>query len=290
MKGKIFQNNDAKKKLEVWYQVFLEKIDFPTESKYVETSLGSNHVLIAGDKTKPPLLCLHSMLTSSAHLVSELQELLDHYHIIAPDLPGQSIRGLETRLSYKDDSFAEWLHELVQNMDLKRFDLLGISLGGFAALQFTKIHTQKVRNLILIVPAGIVRGSVWEGIKKMAIPSVLYQLNPSEERLKKFVDPLLTTWDDDWAHYIGDAFTNFKPDLRIPPLISDGELQDWQIPTLVFAGEEDISFPGKPMLQRLKSQNPDIQTELMRNCKHSPPTTPEFRKWLSKQVMKFLKA
>ena len=288
MSKKIFRDDSAKKKLEEWFQIFLGKINGPTESIFVETSDGSNHILVAGDKSKPPLFCLHSMLTSSAHFVSELQPLLDHYHIIAPDLPGQSVRGLETRFSYKDNSFANWLKEIVDELDLEKIDLLGVSLGGFAALQFADVYPDKVQNLVLIVPAGIVRGSTWEGIKKMAIPSILYQFNKSEERLRRFVDPLLTTWDYDWGHYIGDAFTYFRPDLRIPPLISNETLKEWEISTLVFAGEDDISFPGKPIVTKLKSNNPEIQTELMEDCKHSPPTTPEFRKWLSEKILGFL--
>lgn len=288
MRNKIFQNGSAKEKLEEWYQVFLKRIDPTTESIAVETSFGTNHILKAGDDSRPVLLCLHAMLTSSAHLVSELQPLLDHYQIIAPDLPGQSVRGLEARFSYKDNSFADWLLEIVNELNLENINLLGVSLGGFAALQFAKVHSGKVQNLILIVPAGIVRGSVWEGVKKMAIPSILYHFQRSEERLKKFVDPLLTTWDEEWGHYIGDAFTLFKPALRIPPLISDRELKKWDISTIVFAGEDDISFPGKPMIEKVKLNNPDIQTELLENCKHSPPTTPEFRKWLSARILDFL--
>lgn len=290
MKSKIFRDESGRENLEEWYQLFLNKIEASTEFAYVETSLGSNHILKVGDKSKPPLLCLHSMLTSSAHLVSELQLLSDHYHIIAPDLPGQSIRGLETRFSYKDNSFADWLLEIINELGLGKIRLLGVSLGGFAALQFAEIYPEKVHSLVLIVPAGIVRGSTWEGIKKMAIPSIRYQFNKSEENLKKFVDPLLTTWDDDWGHYIGDAFTHFKPDLRIPPLVSDKTLSEWPVPTIVFGGEDDISFPGKAMVQKLKSNNSDIQTELIRDCKHSPPTTPEFRKWLSKKILNFLKS
>ncbi|MDZ7721143.1 MAG: hypothetical protein U5K72_20140 [Balneolaceae bacterium] len=107
MDNKIFQNDHAKEKLEEWYQLFLNKIDTPTESIQVETSFGTSHVLKAGDDSKPVLLCLHSMLTSSAHLVSELNPLLDHYQIFAPDLPGQFVRGPEVRFSYKDNSFSD---------------------------------------------------------------------------------------------------------------------------------------------------------------------------------------
>lgn len=288
MKKKIFRNDQAKEKLEEWYQIFLDKIDGSTESIHFETSFGTNHVLKVGDESKPVLVCLHSMLTSSAHLVSELQRLLKNYQIIAPDLPGQSVRGLETRFSYDDNSFADWLLEILDGLGLEKIHLLGVSLGGFAALQFAKVYPERVQNLVLVVPAGIVRGSVWEGIRRLAIPSILYQLNQTEDRLKKFVDPLLSTWDEDWGHYIGDSFTLFKPDFRIPPLISDEELKNWKIPTYVFAAEEDISFPGKPMVQKLQINNPGIRTELMKDCKHSPPTTPEFRKWLSKKILNFL--
>jgi pimeloyl-ACP methyl ester carboxylesterase len=284
---KIFRDDSGRENLEEWYQRFLNKIVSQKESVHVKTSFGPNHILKVGDKTKPPLLCLHSMLTSSAHLVSELQLLLNHYYIIAPDLPGQSVRGLEKRFSYKDNSFADWLLEIINELRLEKIKLLGVSLGGFAALQFGEVYPEKVQNLVLIVPAGIVRGSTWEGIKKMAIPSIMYQFNKSEENLKKFVDPLLTSWDDDWGHYIGDAFTYFKPDLRIPPLISNKTLKEWSLSTLVFAASDDVSFPGKMMIHKLESNNTEIQTELMRGCKHSPPTTPEFRKWLAVRIRKF---
>lgn len=288
MTKKVFKNDRAKEKLEEWYQIFLSKIDHPAESVYVETSYGPNQMLKAGREDKPVLFCLHSMLTSSAHLVSELQYLLSHYQIIAPDLPGQSVRGLERRFSYQDNSFAKWLGEIVDGLGLNQIHLLGVRPGGFAALQFAKLYPERVQNLVLIVPAGIVRGSIWEGVRKMAIPSLFYQINPSEERLRKFVDPLLSTWDKDWAHYLGDSFKLFYPDFRIPPLLSEEEWIDWDVETIVFAAEDDISFPGKPMIQKLKSCNAEIQTELMADCKHSPPTTYEFRRWLGKRILKFM--
>lgn len=152
MKNKIFRNDQAKEKLEEWYQTFHNKIDAPTESINVETSFGSNYVLKAGDPSKPVLLSLHSMLTSSAHLASELHRLLKHYQTIAPGLPGQSVRGLEIRFSYDDNFFADWLLEIVDGLGLKEINLLGVSQGGFAALQFARAHPERVQNLVLIVP------------------------------------------------------------------------------------------------------------------------------------------
>ena len=84
----IFKNDEARKRLDEWYQTFLNRAVIETTSHEVPTSYGNNHVLMAGDSEKPPIVCLHSMLTSSAHLVSELTALASHFQIIAPDLPG----------------------------------------------------------------------------------------------------------------------------------------------------------------------------------------------------------
>ncbi|MDZ7721144.1 MAG: alpha/beta fold hydrolase [Balneolaceae bacterium] len=60
---------------------------------------------------------------------------------------------------------------------MEKINLLGISLGGFAGLQFAKVYPGNVNNLILIVPAGVVCRSIWEDVKKMAVPSILYRFN-----------------------------------------------------------------------------------------------------------------
>ncbi|MEM7393611.1 MAG: alpha/beta hydrolase, partial [Verrucomicrobiota bacterium] len=70
---------------------------------------GNSHVLLAGPPDGPPLVCLHAMRTGSAFLTSELNLLLDRFRVIAPDLPGQSVRGPQLRMSLTDDSHVQWL-------------------------------------------------------------------------------------------------------------------------------------------------------------------------------------
>jgi 2-hydroxy-6-oxonona-2,4-dienedioate hydrolase len=98
LRDTIIKNKAARDRLERWYQRFLERIPVKTGSREIETSFGKTHLLTMGDPSKPPLVCLHSMMTSSAHLATELVALLDNFYIIAPDIPGQSVRGLPVRL------------------------------------------------------------------------------------------------------------------------------------------------------------------------------------------------
>ena len=283
----IFKNDEARKRLDEWYQTFLNRAAIETTSHEVPTSYGNNHVLMAGDSEKPPIVCLHSMLTSSAHLVSELTALASHFQIIAPDLPGQSVKGLPVRLSYSDYSHSDWLHEILDGLNLKTAHLLGVSLGGFVARQYATAHPYNVSSLTLIVPAGIASGSLSRGLTKMALPIILYKFRPTEKNLQRLVDPLITTWDDDWAAYLGDSFNDFIPNFKIPPLASDEELNQLTMPCLVVGAEKDISFPGQKVIDRVNSQIPSVETELISDSKHSPPTTPEFRAWLGNRILEF---
>lgn len=280
----VFKSDAAKARLQRWYDRFMAKIDVQNESKVVETSFGSSHVLAVGDPSKPPMVCLHAMLTSSAHVLSELSLLAQDYYLLAPDIPGQSVKGIPARLSYTDDSHARWLREVVDGLELDSFDLLGVSLGGFVSGQFASNYPERVKSLTLIVPAGIVQGSLVSGFSKMAWPMMKFRMNQSEKNLRGLLEHLVTTWDDDWSHYIGDSFLDFNPNMKIPPLATDVELSKLTMPVLVVAAEHDISFPGEAMIDRLQGKVPNLKTELLKGAKHSPPTTPEFREWLYKRV------
>ena len=122
----------------------------------------------------------------------------------------------------------------------------------------------------------------------MALPMLRYRLRPSEANLKRLLQPIITEWDEDWANYIGDTTRDIKLDPRIPPLAADDDLRRLRVRTLVIAADEDISFPGGPMVDRVQSLIPNAETELLRQCKHCPPTTPEFRSWLGERVRLFL--
>lgn len=286
--ARIFKSDEAKARLAEWYDRFLAKIPGPVERREVPTAYGPSHVLLAGDPANPPLVCCHGSLASSAHLLSELVPLLSRYRLIGLDLPGQSVKGPPVRMNYKDGSLAKWVVEVIDGLGLERFDLLGVSWGGFAARVTASLVPQRVKKLVLLVPAGVVTGPVWKGVTQMAIPLTLYKLFPSERRKKRFFNALFTSWDNDWADYMGDAFRDFVLDLRIPPTATDAQLRGLTMPVLVVGAAHDVSFPGAKLLSRVKAVVPNVETELLADSKHSPPFTPEFREWLAERVTRFL--
>jgi len=286
----IFKSEAGRARLEGWYERFLGRVRVPVERREVPTSRGPSHLLLAGDPQNPPLVILHGALASAAHVLPELSLLSQRFRLIVPDLPGQSPRGIQRRFPLRDDSLGGWLLELLDALGVGQFTLAGISWGGFVARQAASIAPGRVRQLILLVPAGIVSGPPWPGLTKIAIPMALYRMSPTPARLRRFVEPLFSTWDDDWAQYMGDAIRDFVLDLRIPPLVSDADLRRLSMPTLVVAADADVSFPGERLLARVRPLVPNVETELLANCRHSPPTTPEFRRWLTGRIATFIDA
>jgi 2-hydroxy-6-oxonona-2,4-dienedioate hydrolase len=287
MASPVFRDAAARARMAAWYERFLQRIPGPTESRTVPTRFGENHVLVAGPENGVPLLCLHAMRTGSAHFLSELGPLLDRVRIFAPDLPGQSVRGLDLRLPF-DDSHARWLLDILDGLKLDVISLFGVSWGGYVARQTAALAPERFPRLALLVPAGIVNGSHWKGLTRMAIPWMRYRWSPSEKNLRRFLDPLLTTWDEQWAKFMGESLADMPMDLRIPPLASDEELKRLTMPVLAMGASDDISFPGAALVRRIQTLLPHAECEVIPNCKHCPPTNDEFRGWLANRLSKFL--
>jgi 2-hydroxy-6-oxonona-2,4-dienedioate hydrolase len=284
----VWRGEASRKRLEAWHEHFRSRIRATVASRSVDTSLGRSHVLLAGPEDAPPLVCLHAMRTGSSHLLSELQPLASRFRLFAPDLPGQSVLGPQVRAPLADSSLADWLIEVMDQLGIPTAPLFGISWGGFVARQAASAHPDRFSALILVVPAGIVNGSHLRGLAQMALPLLRYRLSPSKPNLEAFLRPLLTTWDDDWAAYMADSLKDMRIDPRIPPLATDEALRGLQMRTLVLGADQDISFPGHAMVERVRALVPDVEAEVLLECRHCPPTTPEFQFWLADRVAAFL--
>ncbi len=287
MKSHLFKTEAGRARLDAWYERFLAKVDSPVDTTSVPTRFGDNRVLITGPADAPPLVVLHAMRTGASFLLAELGPLLPKYRIYAPELPGQSVRGLDMRLPLKDDSAALWLADVMDGLLLDSANLFGVSWGGFVARLSAGHMPDRVRKLALFVPAGIANGSHLIGLTKMAWPLLRYKLHPTNQNLQKLLEPLLSTSDEDWSQFMGCTINDLKMDPRIPPVATDAQLKQLTMPVLAIVGEDDISFPGRLIEKRLKSKLPTAQIEVVPGMKHCPPTTPQFRTWLADRLVQF---
>jgi len=261
------------------------------ESRTIDTAWGETHVLVGGPVDGAPLVLLHGALASSAHVLAELAPLLSTYRVHAVDVIGQSPMSADVRLPVDDDSYGRWLVAVMDGLGLAKAHIVGISWGGFVALRLVATATARVDKLVLLVPAGLVTGSTWAGLTQMGWPMFRYISKPGPERLRALAKNLLSTVDDDdWRESVGDAFRTARMStMKVPALATPAAFTGFDRPVLVIGADQDVSFPGDTLIARARVLFGDgIDTELLKDCKHSPPTTDAFRQFLSTRLLGFL--
>lgn len=103
-------------------------------------------VLESGPKDRPTILLLHGAGGSGHSFRALIPLLAPHYHIIAPDLPGQGFTRPGSRSRYGLDPMAEDLASLCAALGIAPTIILGHSAGAAIALRMAQ--SQPVKAVI----------------------------------------------------------------------------------------------------------------------------------------------
>jgi pimeloyl-ACP methyl ester carboxylesterase len=106
------------------------------------------HHFEAGEEQGRALLLLHGM--GGAHLswAPAIPTLAEHYHVIAPDLPGF---GSSTPLpNQRTHALIHWIKTLLDSLKLQQAVVVGNSIGGLIARLYASAEPQYVPAVILV--------------------------------------------------------------------------------------------------------------------------------------------
>jgi pimeloyl-ACP methyl ester carboxylesterase len=109
--------------------------------------------LLYGGNGKPVVL-LHGAGGGGILWEPVLPCLCSHFRTIAPDIIGFG-ESAKPRARYDRQFFADWLHRVLDRLDLGRVSLIGNSMGGAIALQYALDHPDRIDKLILVGSAGL---------------------------------------------------------------------------------------------------------------------------------------
>lgn len=95
------------------------------------------------------LIVLHGF-TGTAKSWQKFAKLLPDVHVIALDMIGHGASDVPLKASqYEMAVQVELIHAVTEKLGIKRFTLLGYSMGGRIALSYALTYQQQVENLIL---------------------------------------------------------------------------------------------------------------------------------------------
>lgn len=126
------------------------------QSKFIE--VGGVELHYRDEGQGPVLLMLHGFAGSLHNWNAWVEELKGQYRIVRLDLPGFGLSS-PVRRKTQIEWFVEILKGFVDALGLSNFTLIGNSLGGWAAWEFTGLYPQFVDRLVLLAAAGFFQDS-----------------------------------------------------------------------------------------------------------------------------------
>jgi pimeloyl-ACP methyl ester carboxylesterase len=248
------------------YERAVERLDVELERIWVDSQFGPTHVLAAGPPDAPPVVVTHGGNSINPISLEWFRPLLSEYRMYAPDTVGHPGYSARRRLSPSGDEYGRWLVDVFDGLHLERPAVVGGSYGAGIILRAAAHAPQRISMAALVAPSGIVAPPMGPLVLRLALPMLLYRLLPTRERLLAAAGPMFHEGepiDPFWLETIEAAFRHLKVESKMPRAASAEELRGFAAPTLVIAGENDVLFPGRRVVDRAWEIFPNLEEAVM---------------------------
>jgi pimeloyl-ACP methyl ester carboxylesterase len=105
----------------------------------------------AGEKDAPVVVLLHGFPSSSHMYRNLIPALADHYHVIAPDLPGFGLSAMpsSSEFEYSFATFSDVIAGLLEQLGAERYALYVMDYGAPTGFRLAAAHPDRVTALIV---------------------------------------------------------------------------------------------------------------------------------------------
>ncbi|MDZ4232941.1 MAG: alpha/beta fold hydrolase [Dietzia sp.] len=186
------------------------------------------------------------------------------------DLLGEAGMSVQTRPITDAQDQTQWLEEVLAGLDLRRVHVLGVSIGGWAAVNHTVRFPARVASLTLLDPVFTFARIP---LRTLAVSAVM-AIPGAPQRVRRWflgwvsggadVDDALPE-----ARLIDAAMADFV--LRLPPpkMITDDQLRGLSPPVLAFLGGRSVMLDAHRAARRARTLVPHAQVQVYRDASHA---------------------
>ena len=124
------------------------------EIRTEELTLYGNRTSVRTGGSGPVIVLVHGITGSSAHWAPLLPLLAERYTVIAPDLLGHG-QSAKPRGDYSLGAYASGVRDLLIALGHSKATVVGHSLGGGIAMQFSYQFPERCERLVLVSSGGL---------------------------------------------------------------------------------------------------------------------------------------
>ena len=107
------------------------------------------HCLDWGNAGAQPVVCVHGYTSSAQTFNAPARHFQDRAHVIALDVRGHGESAWSPTGAYQYRDQVSDLAELVDQLELSRFTLIGTSMGGIIAMTYAETHAERLSRLVI---------------------------------------------------------------------------------------------------------------------------------------------
>ena len=144
----------------------------PTELE-VETRYGTTHVLATGSASGTPIVLLHGMAVSSPSWYADIAALSEHHPVYAIDTITDAGRSIQRSRVRDGADLARWLDDVLAALELSTAHLVGLSYGGWLALNQARHSPGRLASVTAVDPPGAIGRAQGRFLIKILPDSIL---------------------------------------------------------------------------------------------------------------------
>lgn len=201
-------------------------------------------ILSAGHKGNVPILFLHGFMGTPRDFLRLMLPLSKNFYCLSIPLPGHSSL-YKGNLSKK--IFYDHMAEILKSLDQKAH-LVGYSMGGRSALEFTKIYPKLIDTLILESTHFGLQSSSERQMRLRSDQKLFYKYDHLQDFLDEWYSrPLFKGFKDlEKYKHLTSSIEDFEACLKVYSLGHQEDLKKFFIDTprkkLYIAGKNDLKF------------------------------------------------
>jgi pimeloyl-ACP methyl ester carboxylesterase len=271
MSPPIYKSETGAQAVRALYRQVLDGWPIPKTELRVPTREGETFVVACGSETAPPLILLHGGQSNAAAWMFDAVVWSHAFRCYAVDMIGEAGFSAPVRPPLDSDAHARWLDDVVRGLGLQKASFVGVSLGGWLALDYTNRRPEAVERLALLCPAGIGRQKnfllksipllllgAWgrRKVREMVFGRAQGEPPPA---LRPFIELM---------RLIGRSI---RPRIVWIPRLTDAELARLKAPMLVIVGGRDVLIDSEDTRQRLAKWTPQAEVVYLPEARHLIP-------------------
>jgi pimeloyl-ACP methyl ester carboxylesterase len=248
----LYKSPDAAHAVRERYLNILTHWPVANQQLRVPTREGETFIVACGDETAPPLLLFHGSAANASAWMADVRAWAADFRVYAVDMIGEPGLSAPSRPSLQSEAHALWLDDVMRGLSIERARIVGVSLGGWLALDYAIRRPNKVERLALLSPGGIGRQKT--GILVISIPMRML----GNWGTRKLRDMILGRMPADaspavrhFANFMALVHENFRPRRVKLPIFSDDALKELTMPIMVIVGGKDLLLDSAGTNRRL---------------------------------------